>query len=76
MFNNYALTPDIRWSLNGRYEKAIFNETRIPFQYTIANDTGIIDQEKNSIDGNFYQTENKVHHISLMQENIDRCMIA
>jgi hypothetical protein len=75
MFNNYALTPEYQMEYNpknGRYEKAILMKQGFAnFQYTIANDTGIIDQE-NSIDGNFYQTENEYTILVYYKESIDR----
>jgi hypothetical protein len=75
MFNNYALTPEYKMEYNpknGRYEKAILIKQGFTnFQYTIADDKGIIDLE-NNVDGNFYQTENEYTILVYYRESIDR----
>jgi hypothetical protein len=72
MFSNYSLSPEYKMDYNeknGLYEKAIlikqgFNN----FQYTIADDKGVIDSE-NAIDGNFFQTENHYDILVYYKEN-------
>lgn len=61
MFNNYQLTPDNKMDYNiekGVFEKAIlikqgFNN----YNYTLLDSNNKLD-EKNAIDGNYYETEN------------------
>jgi hypothetical protein len=56
----------------GIYEKAVLIKQGFTnFQYTIADNKGIIDHE-NAIDGNFYQTENDYFIMVYYRENIDR----
>ena len=75
MFNNYNLTPEYKMDYNtqkGIYEKAILIKQGFTnFQYTIADNKGIIDHE-NAIDGNFYQTENDYSVIVYYRKNNDR----
>ncbi|MDD2822332.1 MAG: DUF5103 domain-containing protein [Flavobacterium sp.] len=75
MFNNYNLSPEFKMDYNskkGIYEKAILIKQGFTnFQYTIADEQGIIDQE-NAVDGNFYQTENDYTIVVYYRENIDR----
>ncbi|MFV5694711.1 DUF5103 domain-containing protein [Flavobacterium sp. LB3P122] len=75
MFNNYNLTPEYKMDYNekkGIYEKAVLIKQGFTnFQYTIADNTGIIDHE-NAIDGNFYQTENDYFIMVYYRENTDR----
>lgn len=75
MFNNYNLTPEYKMDYNqkkGIYEKAVLIKQGFTnFQYTVADNKGIIDQE-NAIDGNFYQTENDYFIMVYYRENIDR----
>ena len=75
MFNNYNLTPEYKMDYNekkGIYEKAVLIKQGFTnFQYTIADNKGIIDHE-NAIDGNFYQTENDYFIMVYYRENIDR----
>ena len=75
MFNNYNLSPEFKMDYNskkGIYEKAILIKQGFTnFQYTIADDQGVIDQE-NAIDGNFYQTENEYTILVYYRESIDR----
>lgn len=75
MFNNYALSPEYKMdynSENNRYEKAVLIKQGFTnFQYTVADSKGITDSE-NSIDGNFYQTENDYTVLVYYRENNDR----
>jgi hypothetical protein len=75
MFNNYTTAPEFKMdynSKNGLYEKAILiKQGFVNYQYLIANDKGIIDQE-NTIDGNFYQTENDYSVLVYYKGNADR----
>lgn len=75
MFNNYSLAPEYRMDYNpkkGIYEKALLIKQGFTnFEYTVANDIGTIDRE-NSIDGNFYQTENDYSILVYYRENTDR----
>ncbi|MFV5684080.1 DUF5103 domain-containing protein [Flavobacterium sp. GB2R13] len=75
MFNNYNLTPEYKMDYNekkGLYEKAVLIKQGFTnFQYTIADNKGIIDHE-NAIDGNFYQTENDYSVIVYYRENTGR----
>jgi hypothetical protein len=75
MFNNYALLPEYKMDYNpkkGLYEKAILiKQGFINFQYVVADDKGVLDQE-NAIDGNFFQTENEYTILVYYRENIDR----
>lgn len=61
MFNNYALLPENRMDYNSetkRFEKALLIKQGFTnYQYVLLDDKGTID-EKNTIDGNFFQTEN------------------
>lgn len=61
MFNNYALLSENRMDYNSetkRYEKALLIKQGFTnYQYVLVDDKGTID-EKNTIDGNFFQTEN------------------
>jgi hypothetical protein len=75
MFNNYNLIPEYKMDYNekkGIYEKAaLIKQGFTNFQYTVADDNGIIDSE-NAIDGNFYQTENEYTILVYYRENNDR----
>lgn len=75
MFNNYNLTPEYKLDYNEKknlYEKAILIKQGFTnFQYTVADNKGIIDHE-NAIDGNFYQTENDYLIMVYYRENTDR----
>ncbi|MFV5691511.1 DUF5103 domain-containing protein [Flavobacterium sp. LT1R49] len=75
MFNNYNLTPEYKMDYNekkGVYEKAVLIKQGFTnFQYTIADNKGIIDHE-NAIDGNFYQTENDYFIMVYYRENTGR----
>ena len=75
MFNNYALTPEYKMdynSKNNRYEKAVLIKQGFAnFEYTVSDSKRIIDSE-NSIDGNFYQTENDYTVLVYYRENNDR----
>ncbi len=75
MFNNYKLTPEYKMDYNSKkaiYEKAILIKQGFTnFQYTIADNKGVIDYE-NAIDGNFYQTENNYTILVYYRAGIDR----
>jgi hypothetical protein len=75
MFNNYSLTPEYKMDYNakdGIYEKAILIKQGFTnYEYTIADSIGNVDYE-NTIDGNFYQTENDYTVLVYYRENIDR----
>ncbi|MEM8522803.1 DUF5103 domain-containing protein [Flavobacterium sp. PL12] len=75
MFNNYSLTDEYKMEYNAKkatYEKAILIKQGFTnFQYTVADNKGMIDGE-NSIDGNFYQTENEYTILVYYREGIDR----
>jgi hypothetical protein len=75
MFNNYNLTPEYKMDYNtkkGIYEKAILIKQGFTnFKYIVADNKGVIDSE-NTIDGNFYQTENDYTIVVYYRENIDR----
>ena len=74
-FNNYNVTPEYKMDYNvqkGLYEKAILIKQGFTnFQYTVADEKGVIDYE-NTIDGNFYQTENDYTLLVYYRENIGR----
>ena len=61
MFNNYALLPENNMDYNSetkRFEKALLIKQGFTnYQYVMVDDKGTID-EKNAVDGNFFQTEN------------------
>ena len=75
MFNNYSLCPEFKMDYNVEkaiYEKAILIKQGFTgYQYTVADSKGKIDFE-NTIDGNFYQTENDYSIIVYYRENRDR----
>jgi len=75
MFNNYALTSENKMEYNEKkniYEKALLIKQGFTnYQYVVADTKGKIDQE-NSIDGNFYQTENEYEVIVYYRENTQR----
>lgn len=75
MFNNYALTPENKMEFNEKknvYEKALLIKQGFTnYQYVVADAKGKIDQE-NSIDGNFFQTENEYEIIVYYRENTQR----
>lgn len=75
MFNNYALTPENKMEYNEKknlYEKALLIKQGFTnYQYVVADTKGKIDQE-NSIDGNFFQTENEYEIIVYYRENTQR----
>ncbi|MBF0694306.1 MAG: DUF5103 domain-containing protein [Flavobacterium sp.] len=75
MFNNYALTPENKMDYDakrGIYEKAIMIKQGFTnYQYVIADANGKID-EKNAINGNFYQTENNYFALVYYRENNER----
>jgi hypothetical protein len=75
MFNNYALTPENKMEYNaekGIYEKAILIKQGFTnFEYVAVKPNGTIDLE-NTIDGNFYQTENEYTVLVYYRENTDR----
>lgn len=61
MFNNYYRTPDNKMvydSKSGLYEKTILIKQGFTnYEYVLVNKEGIVDN-KNALDGNFWQTEN------------------
>jgi hypothetical protein len=75
MFNNFALTPDCKMDYNkekGIYEKAIMMKQGFTnFQYVLADSKGNIDN-KNAVDGNFWQTENNYFILVYYRENGQR----
>lgn len=74
MFNNFALGDENKMDYNsktGLYEKAIMIKQGFTnFQYVIAGN-GKID-EKDAVDGNFYQTENNYFALVYYKENNQR----
>lgn len=75
MFNSFSLSPEFKMEYNSEkaiYEKAILIKQGFTnYQYTVADSKGKIDYE-NTIDGNFYQTENDYFVIVYYRENRDR----
>ncbi|MGL5112286.1 MAG: DUF5103 domain-containing protein [Flavobacterium sp.] len=75
MFNNYALTPEYKMDYNEKknvFEKAVLIKQGFTnYQYVVADSKGKIDYE-NSIDGNFFQTENEYEVIVYYRENTQR----
>ncbi|MEZ7504644.1 DUF5103 domain-containing protein [Flavobacterium sp. Arc2] len=75
MFNNYSLTPEFKMDYNpkkGIYEKALLIKQGFTnFEYVIVDRKGAIDN-KNAIDGNFYQTENDYTILVYYRKNTDR----
>lgn len=75
MFNNYALSDEYKMEFNsktGFYEKAILLKQGFTnYQYILTDLNGKIDN-KNAIDGNYYQTENNYTAIVYYRGNNDR----
>ena len=75
MFNNYALTEENKMDYNekkGIFEKAMMIKQGFTnYSYSIGDSKGKIDNE-NTIDGNFWQTENNYHAIIYYRENNQR----
>ena len=75
MFNNYARTAENKMDYNkekGIYEKAIMIKQGFAnYQYVVADKGGKIDHG-NSIDGNFYETENNFFTLVYYKENNQR----
>ncbi|KAF2329382.1 type IX secretion system plug protein [Flavobacterium daemonense] len=75
MFNNYSLTPEYKLDYNaekGLFEKAIMIKQGFTnYQYRVADKKGVIDYE-NTVDGNFYQTENEYTILVYYKESSDR----
>ncbi|TDE06318.1 type IX secretion system plug protein [Flavobacterium hiemivividum] len=75
MFNNYSLAPEFKMDYNpkkGIYEKALLIKQGFTnFEYVAVDRKGAIDSE-NTIDGNFYQTENDYSVLVYYRENTDR----
>lgn len=75
MFNNYALGEENKMEYNptsALYEKAIMIKQGFTnYQYQIADKNGQIDQ-KNAIDGNFYETENSYIVLVYYRESNER----
>lgn len=75
MFNNFALGDENKMDYNektGLYEKALMIKQGFTnFQYVVADKNGNID-DKNAIDGNFFQTENNYFALVYYRENNQR----
>lgn len=75
MFNNYAIAPENKMEYNEKkkvFEKALLIKQGFTnYQYVVADAKGKIDLE-NSIDGNFFQTENEYEVIVYYRENTQR----
>ena len=75
LFNNFALSPENKMDYNADkalYEKAIMiKQGFVNYQYVIADKFGKIDSE-NSIDGNYFQTENNYSILVYYRENGQR----
>ena len=75
MFNNYALNEESKMEYNqskGVFEKAMMIKQGFTnYKYIIANSDGNIDYE-NTVDGNFYQTENNYSVLVYYRENNQR----
>ncbi|UGS23248.1 type IX secretion system plug protein [Flavobacterium channae] len=75
MFNNYALTEEFKMEFNknsGLYEKAILLKQGFTnYQYVVTDKSGKIDYA-NTIDGNFFQTENNYTAIVYYKGNNER----
>lgn len=75
MFNNYALTEENKMEYNSEkkiFEKAILiKQGYTNYQYVITDKNGKID-EKNAVDGNFYQTENDYFILAYYKSPNDR----
>jgi Domain of unknown function (DUF5103) len=74
-FNNFALSDENKMEYNkekGIYEKAIMIKQGFTnYQYVLADKAGKIDYE-NSLDGNYYQTENNYFALVYYRENNQR----
>lgn len=75
MFNNFAITDEYKMDYNEKknlYEKAILIKQGFTnYQYVVTDKKGNIDQE-NSVDGNFFQTENEYEIVVYYRENTQR----
>ncbi len=75
MFNNYALTDEYKMDYDakeGIYSKALLIKQGFTnYQYVLANDKKKINQ-KDAIDGNFYQTENDYYVLVYYKGTTDR----
>jgi hypothetical protein len=75
MFNNYNLTPENKMEYNskkGVFEKAILIKQGFTnYQYSVYDTQFKLDSE-NTIDGNFFQTENQYTVIVYYRSNTDR----
>ncbi|MCG9791422.1 type IX secretion system plug protein [Flavobacterium algicola] len=75
MFNNYVLGEESKMDFNtkkGVYEKAILIKQGFTnYKYVVADSNHVIDYE-NSIDGNFYQTENEYTILAYYRDNTAR----
>ena len=75
MFNNYALTDEYKMeydSKEGIYKKAVLIKQGFTnYQYVLANKKKQINQ-KDAIDGNFYQTENDYYVLVYYKGTTDR----
>ena len=75
MFTNYSLSEEAKMEYNTtsqRYEKALLIKQGFTnYQYLLADKSGTIDQ-KNAIDGNFFQTENNYTALIYYKGNNER----
>jgi hypothetical protein len=75
MFNNYVLSDENKMEYNsekGVYEKAMMIKQGFTnYCHTVTSKDGKVDNE-NSIEGNFWQTENNYHAIIYYRENNQR----
>ncbi len=75
MFNDFALIPENKMEYNKttkRYEKSIMVKQGFTnYQYVTVNSQGQI-ENKNAVDGNFYQTENNYTILVYYRENLQR----
>jgi hypothetical protein len=75
MFTNYALSEETKMEYNSttkRYEKALLIKQGFTnFFYLMADKSGNID-EKNAVDGNFFQTENNYTALIYYKGNNER----
>lgn len=75
MFNNYALTDEFKMDYNekeGVYTKALLIKQGFTnYQYVLANNRKQVNQ-KDAIDGNFYETENDYYVLAYYRGATDR----
>ena len=75
MFNDNVFLPENKMEYNpekGVFEKAILIKQGFTnYNYTILNTAGVID-EKNAVDGNYYETENVYNALVYYRANGER----